>query len=49
VASLVTGFVRDAFRSMLPVLDREQCKALGSFIEEAVEKQEQKGGPPAAS
>jgi hypothetical protein len=36
---LAARFVRDAFRSMLPILDREQCKALGGFIKEAVEEQ----------
>jgi hypothetical protein len=46
---LATRFVRDAFRTMLPILDREQCKALGGFIREAVEKQGQPGGPPGMS
>ena len=36
---LAAHFVRDAFRSMLPILDRDQCTALGGFIKEAVEKQ----------
>jgi len=38
VVALVTRFVRDGLRSMLPILDSEQCKALGEFIQKAVEE-----------
>jgi Spy/CpxP family protein refolding chaperone len=46
---LATRFVRDAFRTMLPILDREQCKALGGFISDAIEKQAASDEPAESS
>ena len=38
VVALATDFLRDALRTLLPILEREQCEALAGLIQEAVDK-----------
>lgn len=47
--ALVTRFVRDAVRTLLPVLDPEQCTALGEFIKEKVTKKPDEPAEPPES
>ncbi len=41
---LATRFVRDAVRTLLPILDQEQCKAVDASIRDALAKAEKKSG-----
>lgn len=43
--ALATRFVRDAVRTLLPILEPEQCQALAAFIEEEVGKADERESP----